>query len=186
MRRRAHPRRLLQSLVRRLDRLSPPVEREGPLRERAFFFCDRKRLEFARAAATLCSVASRFVEYKKVYQPPAGTGRRRWFSDQKDMDFIVWYSSSGHIRGFQLCYDLGSRMRAFTWHREQGFSHSGIVSDRGLFGSASPILSGGIPGPIGNLIERFVSLAEGLEPGLTRFVRKKMNEYECAKGYPQT
>lgn len=117
------------------------------------------------------------IEYKNVYQPPTAEGRRRWFSDRKGSQLIVWYAVTGHIRGFQFCYHVGPEERAFTWHLEHGYSHSKVVSDGGTFGAASPVLSGKIAGPITYLIEKFSLAAAGLEPGLLRFVRSKMNGF---------
>ncbi|MFI5347020.1 MAG: hypothetical protein ACHQ51_11665 [Elusimicrobiota bacterium] len=115
------------------------------------------------------------VEYKNVYQPPGNDGYRRWFSNKDDIELIIWFSMAGEIRGFQICYEHDSR--AFTWHQDYGFSHSGIHSGGGMLGTASPILSGSIPGSTDELAARFVETAEGLETGLLRHVQNKMNEF---------
>ena len=39
--------------------------------------------------------------------------RRRWFSDD-DFDLVVWFSDSGVIVGFELCYDR-SRVERARW-----------------------------------------------------------------------
>ena len=50
-------------------------------------------------------------------------GFRRWFADE-EMELILWYAESGELTGFQLCYDVPRKERAFTWKKEQGLTHS--------------------------------------------------------------
>src|SRR5882724_4105858 len=48
--------------------------------------------------------------------------RRRWFSDD-DFDLVVWFSDSGVIVGFELCYDRSRVERALVWSNVGGYGH---------------------------------------------------------------
>ena len=123
-------------------------------------------------------VVNAFVEYKAVYQPPRSTGRRRWFSDGKDMDLIVWYSDSGAVRGFQLCYDREGSPRAFTWHVEYGLTHNHLSVVRGAgTANASTVLSDRATGPVAELNAHFLERAVSLEKDIARLVCEKLGEY---------
>jgi hypothetical protein len=72
----------------------------------------------------------------------SGEPRRRWFGSDT-MDLIVWYDPADAPVGFQFCYDKGSAEKALTWHRESGFSHTGVDDGEGgsrLNYKATPIL----------------------------------------------
>lgn len=55
---------------------------------------------------------------------------RRWFAGNA-LDLIVWYSASGEIQGFQLCYSKGHDEHALTWWKGKGFFHDRIDDGEG-------------------------------------------------------
>jgi len=63
-------------------------------------------------------------EMKDIRQVP-GEPYRRCFSDDF-FDLFVWFSPSGSIIGFQLCYDKGPNEKALTWFRDSEFSHERV------------------------------------------------------------
>ena len=116
-------------------------------------------------------------EYKKVSQQRNAPGYRRWFSDD-ELDLIVWYSASAEISGFQLCYDLGRRERAFTWRKDGGLIHTAVDSgDESPLYNRSPILvSDGSP-PLEWILAEFKKRSENLEPAIVTLVSATVSSF---------
>jgi hypothetical protein len=54
----------------------------------------------------------------------------------------VWYTSSGAIHGFQLCYDKPLWERTLTWISTKGFSHMQVDDgEQNAWNSQTPILT---------------------------------------------
>jgi hypothetical protein len=91
-------------------------------------------------------------------------------------DLIVWYDNADAVRGFQICYDVGSpQERALTWRRERGFAHD-IVDDGGdrPDKNRTPILlpDGQIPWEI--ITEEILRRGACLEPDLRSLVMERL------------
>ncbi len=107
----------------------------------------------------------------------AGEGYRRWFTDD-DFDLIVWYTDGGLLAGFQLCYDKEDSERALTWTRDHGFQHNrvdpGEVAGRSKM---TPLIIADGVFDAGPVVAKFRRQSAALDPELSSFVMKKMEEY---------
>src|SRR5262245_665816 len=102
-------------------------------------------------------------ELKNVSQSPRVKGHRRWFADN-EMELIAWYSESGEVSGFQLCYDIGRQERAFTWRRDKGLTHSSIDSgEASPFHNRSPMLVPNPNAPLERVIAEFRARSEKVD-----------------------
>jgi len=102
--------------------------------------------------------------------PQERRGHRRWFADD-ELDLIVWYSESGEISGFQLCYDLSGRERAFTWRRDMGLRHGAVdIGDQSPLADRSPILVYDPVAPVEKVIAEFNARSEALDDHIASFV----------------
>ena len=106
-----------------------------------------------------------------------GVLRRRWFSDIL-MDLYVWEDEAGDLVRFQLCYKVGAE-HAFTWDREDGFTHDRVDDGEGYPGSMrTPIL---VPNGVVNkpaLSALLHGSRNSIEPALYEFLSGKLSEYE--------
>ncbi|HXT01235.1 MAG TPA: hypothetical protein VN915_11205 [Elusimicrobiota bacterium] len=106
-------------------------------------------------------------EFKSAARQPETPGYRRWFSDAV-MELIVWYSPTGVVRGFQLCYDGDGRERAFTWHVEAGMAHTATDG-----------------APRADLVlAQFQERSARLDPPLAALVTRKLEEYDRSHPAP--
>ncbi len=102
--------------------------------------------------------------------PQERRGFRRWFADE-ELDLIVWYSESGEINGFQLCYDLSGRERAFTWRPNTGLTHAAIdKGDQSPLADRAPILVYEPIAPVEKVIAEFNSRSDALDDHVASFV----------------
>ncbi len=114
------------------------------------------------------------TELRNVRQRPEGL-RRRWFHS-KDEDLIVWYSRTGAIAGFQLCYDCNFRERALTWKAGKGFTHERVDDGEGdgLAHKRTPILVPDGALDTHALRARFDAIARRLPREVATFVHEKL------------
>ena len=109
-------------------------------------------------------------EVKNVPQQPRVSGYRRWFADD-EMELILWYGESGELTGFQLCYDVSRRERAFTWKRDHGLTHSAVDSgEDSPLHNRSPILRPDPKPPVEKVATEFQARSERLADSIIGFV----------------
>ena len=112
-------------------------------------------------------------EIKNVKQE-RGAGRRRWF-ESEGLEVVVWFTRSGTVTGFQLCYDLGDGQHALTWHPASGFAHNSIdTGDESPFSNQTPILQQGGPVPWNELAHLFDERSATLEPALRNLIHDNL------------
>jgi hypothetical protein len=104
----------------------------------------------------------------------SGDYDRRWLSDDY-FDLIVWYTSSGAIHGFQLCYDKPHWERALTWISTKGFSHKQV--DENAWKNQTPILVPEGSFPAGMVVAEFRRRGAELPVQLRDLVLRKIDEY---------
>jgi hypothetical protein len=113
--------------------------------------------------------------------PQERQGFRRWFADD-ELDLIVWYSESGEINGFQLCYDLSGRERAFTWKHNTGLRHAAVdIGDQSPLADRSPILVYEPIAPVEKVVADFNARAETLDPHIASFVATTISGFRRRK-----
>src|SRR5436309_13415452 len=84
--------------------------------------------------------------------------RRRWFSDD-DFDLVVWFSDSGSIAGFELCYDKSHAERALIWSSSGGYGHFPVgTGERTPLKTLPPILVAEGARPQDRVIHGFLEL----------------------------
>ena len=123
-----------------------------------------------------------FHELKDVNK--TGDRPRRWFQDDY-FDLIVWYDAANAIHGFQLCYDKKGDEHAFTWEKDNGFSHNRIDSGESNTGGGpkrTPILVSDGVFPFQKLVETIKARSEGLDSGLIELVLTKISEFAGTPG----
>jgi len=116
-------------------------------------------------------------EIENVKQVPDDY-RRRWFTDNY-FDLIVWYTESGALHGFQLCYDRLGDEHALTWLPDQGFKHNRIDNTFKpySFKKTAILVADGIV-PIELIKLKFVKTSKELHEDIKQFVLEKLFEYE--------
>ncbi len=103
-------------------------------------------------------------------------GRRRWF-ETSGFELIVWYTESGEIEGFQLCYEREGRQWALTWRPRAGFHHDLVhTGDTTPFKNQTPTLEPHGSAPWEELRERFAAESGSLEPALRDWVAGRLAE----------
>ncbi len=107
-----------------------------------------------------------------------GDPKRRWFRSNQ-LDLIVWYSESGGIIGFQLCYNRGPEERALTWFEKKGFSHNRVDDGESKNRhKMTPILvRDGVLDKEG-LLKSFDAESAGVDTAVADIVRRKIREFE--------
>ncbi len=119
------------------------------------------------------------VEQKKVRQFEADK-IRRWFSDDY-FDLIIWHGAQGEITGFQLCYDKSCSERAFTWTRDEGYSHHKIDDGEQITRlKGSPILVSDGTFSVEAVSDKFREESRGIDPHIADFVYEKILGYRIA------
>jgi hypothetical protein len=115
-------------------------------------------------------------EVKNVRQPEKDLARR-WFCDSY-FDLIVWYDTTGHIAGFQLCYDKIYNEHSLTWKEREGFFHHRIDSGE-VAGSAkmSPVLVQDGSFDKKSVAERFKLESGKIEKEIRELVYSKILEF---------
>jgi hypothetical protein len=117
-------------------------------------------------------------ELKRVPQEQRRSGHRRWFADE-ELDLIVWYKESGEISGFQLCYDLRGRERAFTWREGAGLMHTAVdTGDDSPLYNRSPILVSCPVVSLEKVIGEFGTRAQTLDPVIATLILSKISEFK--------
>jgi hypothetical protein len=114
-------------------------------------------------------------EIPNVKQPePDST--RRWFTDSF-FDLIVWYDLQQRMTGFQLCYDKGANEHAFTWKKNEGFSHH-CIDDGEVTGRSkmTPILVQDGAFDRKTVADRFLNESGSLESEIRELVYGKILE----------
>ena len=102
-----------------------------------------------------------------------GEPKRRWFVDD-ELELIVWFENK-KIVGFQLCYEKDKESKALTWHKNEGYLHSGI--DDGDLWKATPIL---VPDGVFDeerVEKRFASSSATLPDEIADFVKGKVAQF---------
>jgi hypothetical protein len=108
---------------------------------------------------------------------------RRWFSDEY-FDLIVWLDQKGTISGFQLCYDKDDRERALTWTDKQGYAHERVDDgESNPSKNRTPILVPDGLFPSSEILARFLSSSEEIDPQVRFFVVAKLREYHGRQGF---
>ncbi len=116
-------------------------------------------------------------ELKNVHQNARSAGYRRWFADD-ELDLIVWYSETGEVVGFQLCYDLRGRERAFTWRRDQGLTHGAVESgEESPLYNRSPMMVADPIAPVEAVISEFKFRSKMLEPDVVEMVTERISNF---------
>jgi hypothetical protein len=114
-------------------------------------------------------------------KPVSGDYDRRWLSDDY-FDLIVWYTSSGAIHGFQLCYDKSLWERALTWISTKGFSHMQVDDgEQNAWNNQTPILVPDGSFPADMVVAEFRRRGAGLPVELRDLVLHKIDEYVRAR-----
>lgn len=109
-------------------------------------------------------------ELKNVHQNTRSTGYRRWFADD-ELDLIIWYTETDEVIGFQLCYDLRGRERAFTWRRDKGLTHGAVDSgEESPFYNRSPMMVADPIAPVDSVVSEFKVRSQMLEPDVVEMV----------------
>jgi hypothetical protein len=117
------------------------------------------------------------AEVEPVAQVQRSAGSRRWFSDD-ELDLIVWYTESGEISGFQLCYDLRGAERAFTW-KHGSLIHTAVDSgDESPLHNRSPILVSCPVASVDKVIDEFKSRSQGIEPSIAALVLSTISSFK--------
>jgi len=107
----------------------------------------------------------------------SGDYDRRWLSDDY-FDLIVWYTSSGAIHGFQLCYDKPLWERALTWISTKGFSHMQVDDgEQNAWNNQTPILTPDGAFPADMVVAEFRRRGAELPVELRDLVLHKIDEY---------
>ncbi|HEV2717965.1 MAG TPA: hypothetical protein VGU64_22060 [Terriglobales bacterium] len=102
---------------------------------------------------------------------------RRWLCDDY-FDLIVWYSASGAIFGFQLCYDKPRWERALTWISTKGFSHMQVDDgEQNAYANQTPVLVPDGSFPTGVVVSEFRRRGAELPIELRELVLHKIDEY---------
>jgi len=116
-------------------------------------------------------------ELKRVPQVRRASGYRRWFADD-ELDLIVWYTEAGEINGFQLCYDLNGRERAFTWKQDVGLTHAAVdIGDDSPLADRAPMLVPEPVAPVEKVVSQFNTRAEALDDELAAFVSTTISSF---------
>lgn len=108
-------------------------------------------------------------------RPPQGQPRRRWFFCH-EIDVVVFEDEQG-ICGFQLAYDKHRNEHSLTWNRIRGFAHY-VVDDGEPFAGVNdtPFLYANGPFERDRVLQRFLSLASEVPPGIASFIEGKLRE----------
>ncbi len=102
---------------------------------------------------------------------------RRWFSDDY-FDLIVWFSVTGDITGFQLCYDKNGQERTLTWTDSSGFRHDQVDSgEESPTKNQAPVLM-----PVGNfprasIVDQFTTRSAAIDQQISTFVSRMLQVY---------
>lgn len=116
-------------------------------------------------------------ELKDVSQHEDAPGKRRWFADE-EMDLIVWYSKTGEIIGFELCYDKGGDEHALTWRKGGRLGHSAVDQGDALpTDNRTPILTSGGKVPLERVLSEFTARSADLEPNIARLVLEELHSF---------
>ena len=114
---------------------------------------------------------------KALKKSVSGDYDRKWLSDDY-FDLIVWYTSSGTIHGFQLCYDKPLWERALTWISTKGFSHMQVDDgEQNAWNNQTPILVSDGCFPADTVVAEFRNRGAGLAIDLRDLVLHKIDEY---------
>jgi len=117
---------------------------------------------------------------RNVPQEEGDSGSRSWFADD-ELELILWYSAAGEVVGFQLCYDLHRRERAFTWKKESGLTHSRIDSGEECpLHNRSPILISEPRAPLRQVTAEFTSRSSKLDPSIVELVATTISTFETS------
>jgi len=109
-------------------------------------------------------------------QSPQGR-RRRWFSDD-DFDLVVWFSDSGAIVEFELCYDKPRVERALVWSHVDGYAHFRVDTGEATpLKNLAPMLIGDGPLAKDEVIPRFLEASARLDPAIRRFILARLQEF---------
>jgi hypothetical protein len=120
-------------------------------------------------------------ELERVPQEQRRSGYRRWFSDD-ELDLIVWYSDSGEVSGFQLCYDLKGLERAFTWREGAGLMHTAVdTGDDSPLHNHSPILVSCPVVSLEKVIAEFGARSQTLDPPIATFILSKISGFKAKR-----
>lgn len=110
-----------------------------------------------------------------------GEPPRRWFADDY-FDLILW-GEGADISQMQLCYERGGDEHALVWHREGGFHHFRV--DEGESGSlkkSSPMMRDDGKFDAARLRREFAARSRRIDPGIRRWVKRRIKEYCGLKG----
>jgi hypothetical protein len=117
-------------------------------------------------------------ELERVPQEKRRSGYRRWFSDE-EFDLIVWYTESGEVSGFQLCYDLRGRERAFTWREGAGMMHTAVdTGDDSPLHNHSPILVSCPVVSLDKVLADFGTRSQTLDSRIATFILSKISGFK--------
>ncbi|HZF07034.1 MAG TPA: hypothetical protein VE932_22045 [Patescibacteria group bacterium] len=104
--------------------------------------------------------------------------RRRWFSDD-DFDLVVWFSDSGVIVGFELCYDRSRVERALVWSNVGGYGHFRVDT-----GESTPqknltpiLLADSALLSKDRVTAGFLEVSANLDPAIRSFVLARLQEF---------
>ena len=115
-----------------------------------------------------------FEEFINLRQDKNGY-RRLFFT--KNMDLYIWYDKKdGEIIGFQIVYEKNNEQKAFTWKKENGFTHD-TVDDGDKYFNLTPILIPDGEVKLSYLISYLESNLEIGEADIKEIVLRKLNEY---------
>jgi len=107
--------------------------------------------------------------------------RRRWFSDD-DFDLVVWFSDSGSIAGFELCYDKSHAERALIWSSSDGYGHFRVdTGERTPLKNLTPILVADGALAKDRVIAGFLEVSKNLDPAIRSFVIARLQEYPSGR-----
>src|SRR3989442_9938332 len=131
------------------------------------------------------AVSRRGVRYRMLNEVAPSRSRReprrRWFSDD-DFDLVVWFSDSGSIAGFELCYDKSYAERALIWSSSGGDGHFGVGTRESTpLKNLTPIL--GAEGALAKdrVIAGLLEVSRNPDPAPGAFVIRLLQDYPAAR-----
>jgi len=108
--------------------------------------------------------------------------RRRWFTDDKFIEIIVWFNADASFYGFQLCYGPKHSQSVLTWIRGHGFRHNAIEDgEEPAVYKRTPILVKDGVFDRAAVMRRFRENRRGLPRDIQEFVSGKLQEYLAAE-----
>jgi hypothetical protein len=100
--------------------------------------------------------------------------QRQWYADES-FDLIVWRTTDGSVRAFQLCHRRGDREGAVSWQEDGAVSQERVDGgEDSPVKNRAPILVAGRVFTVAEVVERFRANRLGIDPRLESFIIEKL------------